>query len=108
LWLSPVQAVVMNITDKQAEYVEKAVKVLQNSGLRAESDLRNEKIGFKIREWTLNRVPYLLVAGDREMENGTLAVRTRHGKDLGSVNINVLCEQLNLETATRGQKELEG
>lgn len=108
LWLSPVQAVVMNITDKQAEYVEKAVKVLQNSGLRAESDLRNEKIGFKIREWTLNRVPYLLVAGDREMENGTLAVRTRHGKDLGSVNINVLCEQLNLESATRGQKKLEG
>ena len=108
LWLSPVQTVVMNITDKQAEYVEKAVKVLQNSGLRAESDLRNEKIGFKIREWTLNRVPYLLVAGDREMENGTLAVRTRRGKDLGSVNINVLCEQLNLESATRGQKELEG
>jgi len=108
LWLSPVQAVVMNITDKQSEYVEKAVKVLQNSGLRAESDLRNEKIGFKIRSWTLERVPYLLVAGDREIENGELAVRTRDGKDLGTMKLEHLAEQLNLEATSRGHNKVEG
>jgi len=108
LWLSPVQVVVMNITDKQSEFVEKAVKVLQNSGLRAQSDLRNEKIGFKIRSWTLERVPYLLVAGDREVESGELAVRTREGKDLGTMKLDELAEQLNIEAATRGQTVLEG
>ncbi len=107
LWLSPVQAMVMNITDKQSPYVEKAVKVLQNSGLRAESDLRNEKIGFKIRSATLARVPYLLVAGDREVESGELAVRTRDGRDLGTMKLDQLVEQLNLETASRGQTVLE-
>jgi threonyl-tRNA synthetase len=108
LWLSPVQAVVMNITDKQSDFVEKAAKVLQNSGLRAEADLRNEKIGFKIRSWTIDRVPYLLVAGDREVEAGELAVRTRDGKDLGTVKLEDLAERLNLEVATRGQTRLEG
>ena len=108
LWLSPIQAVVMNITDKQSDYVEKAAKVLQNSGLRAQADLRNEKIGFKIRSWTLDRVPYLLVAGDREVESGELAVRTRDGKDLGTVKLDQLVEQLNLEAASRGQTVLEG
>jgi len=108
LWLSPVQVVVMNITDKQSDFVEKAVKVLQNSGLRAQSDLRNEKIGFKIRSWTLERVPYLLVAGDREVESGELAVRTRDGKDLGTMKLDELAEQLNIEAATRGQTVLEG
>jgi len=107
LWLSPVQAVVMNITDKQSDFVEKAVKVLQNSGLRAQADLRNEKIGFKIRSWTLERVPYLLVAGDREVESGELSVRTRDGKDLGTIKLETLAEQLNLEAASRGQNVLE-
>jgi len=108
LWLSPVQAVVMNITNNQSEFVEKAVKVLQNSGLRAESDLRNEKIGFKIRNWTLERVPYLLVAGDREVESGELSVRTRDGKDLGTMKLEELAEKLNLEATSRGQSVLEG
>jgi len=83
LWLSPVQAVVMNITDKQADSVKNVVKSLQNNGLRADLDLRNEKIGFKIREHTLQKIPYLLVIGDREAENGAVAVRTRSGEDLG-------------------------
>ena len=108
LWLSPVQAVVMNITNNQSDFVEKAVKVLQNSGLRAESDLRNEKIGFKIRSWTLERVPYLLVAGDREVESGELSVRTRDGKDLGTMKLDQLAEQLTLEATSRGRKVLEG
>jgi threonyl-tRNA synthetase len=82
-WLAPTQAVVMNITDAQAGYVAEATKILANQGFRVEADLRNEKIGYKIREHTLQRVPYLLVAGDREREDGTLAVRTRSGEDLG-------------------------
>ena len=101
LWLSPVQAVVMNITDHQAEYVEKVAGILQKQGLRAEMDLRNEKIGFKIRKHTLARVPYLLVVGDREMENGTVAVRTRTGEDLGSISIEVFAERMSEETDRR-------
>ncbi len=108
LWLAPTQAVVMNITDKHSEFVEKAVKVLQNSGLRAEADLRNEKIGFKIRGWTLERVPYLLVAGDREVESGELAVRTRDGKDLGSIALDDLAKRLKTEAVSRGKTLLEG
>ena len=107
LWLAPVQVVVLNITDKQSEFVEKAAKVLQNSGLRAESDLRNEKIGFKIRSWTLERVPYMLVAGDREVEAGKLSVRTRDGKDLGTMTLDELTSRLNEEVASRGQRVLE-
>jgi threonyl-tRNA synthetase len=87
VWLAPVQAAVMNITDKQAPYVEKVEKMLKNQGIRAISDLRNEKIGFKIREHTLQRIPYLLVVGDREMEDGSVAVRTQSGEDLGSIEI---------------------
>ena len=86
-WLAPIQAVVMNITDAQAEYVEQTRKSLMNQGLRVAADLRNEKIGFKIREHTLQRVPYLLVVGDREKENGLVAVRTRSGEDLGSMTL---------------------
>ena len=87
LWLAPTQAVVMNITDKQADYSNKVVKKLKESGFRAKSDLRNEKIGFKIREQTLRRVPYLLVVGDKEMESGEIAVRSRKGDDLGKMSI---------------------
>src|SRR5690606_38975450 len=84
-WLAPVQVVVMNITDKQAEYAEQLAKRLQESGYRAEVDLRNEKIGFKIREHTISKVPYLLVVGDKEVEQQTVAVRSRSGEDLGSM-----------------------
>jgi threonyl-tRNA synthetase len=101
LWLSPVQAVVMNITDRQADYVEKCLKSLQDNGFRTESDLRNEKIGFKIREHTLMRVPYLLVVGDREMEEGTVAVRTRKGEDLGSMPLQEFAERMRKEVTER-------
>ncbi|MGM0563752.1 MAG: threonine--tRNA ligase [Pseudomonadota bacterium] len=87
VWLAPVQAVVLNITDKQADFAGKARQYLENQGLRVACDLRNEKIGFKIREHTLQRVPYLLVVGDREVENESVAVRTRSGEDLGSMTL---------------------
>lgn len=103
LWLSPVQAVVVNITDKQSPYIEQSTKSLQNQGFRVESDLRNEKIGFKIRDWTLKRVPYILVAGDREREAGELAVRTRDGTDLGSHPLERIVAALNAETQSRGK-----
>lgn len=107
LWLSPVQAVVMNITDKQSTFVEEVAEVLQNSGLRAQTDVRNEKIGFKVREWTLQRVPYLLVAGDREVESRSVAVRTRDGKDLGVLTLEELNLMLNNEVASRGQAAVD-
>lgn len=86
-WLSPVQAVILNITDAQADYCKKIAENLQKEGLRVNLDLRNEKIGFKIREHTLARVPYLVVVGDKEVENQTLAIRTREGKDLGTMSL---------------------
>ena len=86
-WLAPIQAMVMNITDAQADYADEIRKTLMNQGFRVAADLRNEKIGYKIREHTLQRVPYLLVIGDREKENGLVAVRTRAGEDLGSMSI---------------------
>jgi len=86
-WLSPVQAVVMNITDKQADYCGKIVDSLKNKGFRVESDLRNEKVGFKIREHTVQRIPYLLVAGDKEVAANTISVRDRTGQDLGVMEI---------------------
>ena len=93
-WLAPVQAVVANITDAQAEYVAEVQKSLSNQGFRVDADLRNEKIGFKIREHTLQRVPYLLVVGDREKENGAVAVRTRSGEDLGTLSVSAFAETL--------------
>ncbi len=107
-WLAPVQAVVMGITDRQAEYVRGAAETLKKQGLRVETDLRNEKVGFKIREHTLQRVPYLLVAGDREVEASTLAVRTRNGKDLGVMSIDIFAAGLAREIASRGRSVLEG
>ena len=100
-WLSPTQVVVMNITDKQGEYCEKVVKNLKENGFRAKLDLRNEKIGFKIREHTLKRVPYLLVVGDKEMENGQVAVRTRSGEDLGQMSVEDFLAKLTEEVSTR-------
>ena len=82
-WLAPTQIVVSNITDAQSEYVHNVVKELKANGIRAKADVRNEKIGFKIREHTLKKVPYLLVVGDKEKESGNVAVRTRKGDDLG-------------------------
>ncbi|MEE2914961.1 MAG: threonine--tRNA ligase [Pseudomonadota bacterium] len=87
IWLSPLQAVVLNITDKQADYAHDVVQTLKGSGLRVISDLRNEKVGFKIREHTLQAIPYMLVVGDREMTNGEVAVRTQSGEDLGTMSI---------------------
>jgi threonyl-tRNA synthetase len=101
LWLAPVQAVVMTITDHQHPYAEKVTKVLRDKGFRVDADLRNEKIGFKIREHTLQKVPYLLVVGDREMENGTLALRDRQGTDLGVVSIDAVAQRLADEVAQR-------
>ncbi len=102
LWMAPTQAVVMNITDNQAEFVREVEDSLKNQGIRVKSDLRNEKIGFKIREHTLLRVPYLLVVGDREVENRSVAVRTRSGEDLGSMPIEELANLLSTEIASRG------
>ena len=96
-WLAPVQSVVMNITDAQADYGAEVRKTLVNQGFRVESDLRNEKIGYKIREHTLQKVPYLLVVGDRERETGTIAVRTREGVDLGSMSIAEFAAKLAAE-----------
>jgi len=97
-WLAPVQAVVMNITDAQADFVEQTQQTLAKAGFRAAKDLRNEKIGYKIREHTLQRVPYLLVVGDREKENGQVAVRTRSGEDLGVMGLDAFIERLQTET----------
>ena len=106
-WLAPTQAVVLNITDKQAEYARNVEDSLKNKGFRVVSDLRNEKIGFKIREHTIQRIPYLLVVGDKEAESGTVAVRTRHGEDLGSMDLDALNAHLADDVARRGRISLE-
>jgi threonyl-tRNA synthetase len=107
LWLAPEQAMVLNITDKHADYAKKVEEALKKQGVRVKSDLRNEKIGFKIREHTIQHVPYLLVVGDREAESDTVAVRTRSGKDLGSLSLQALSEGLTAEIASRGRTVLE-
>lgn len=84
VWLAPTQVVLMSITDKNDEYVSSIAKILQKQGIRVKIDLRNEKIGFKIREHTLKRIPYLVVIGDKEMENNELAVRSLSGKNMGN------------------------
>ena len=100
-WLAPHQVVVMNITDNQAEYVQNLVKTFKSHGIRVISDLRNEKIGFKIREHTLKRIPYLVVVGDKEMEAGDIALRTRKGEDLGKMSVEAFVEQLTAEIKDR-------
>src|SRR5690606_2880114 len=97
-WLAPVQAVAMNITDAQAGAVEETVKFLNSKGFRVESDVRNEKVGYKIREHTLQRVPYLLVVGGREREAGSVAVRTRSGEDLGAMPVEAFAARLAEES----------
>ncbi|HHF3391563.1 threonine--tRNA ligase [Haemophilus influenzae] len=100
-WLAPTQAVVMNITDSQADYVQKVAKQLSDVGLRVKTDLRNEKVGFKIREHTLRRVPYMLVCGDKEIAEGKVAVRTRKGADLGSFTVEEFAEILKNQVRSR-------
>ena len=107
VWLAPMQAVVMNITDKQADYVEEVVKHFKQQGIRASSDLRNEKIGFKIREHTLRRVPYLLVIGDQEVENKEVAVRTRDGVDLGKMKLDDFIAMVQKQISCRSLTLLE-
>ena len=104
--LAPVQAIVMNITDSQADYVQKVVKQLSDAGLRVKADLRNEKVGFKIREHTLRRVPYMLVCGDKEIAEGKVAVRTRKGADLGTFTIEEFAEILKSQVRQRELKLL--
>jgi threonyl-tRNA synthetase len=106
-WLSPVQAVITGITEKQSNYITEIAENLKNQGLRVETDLRNETLGFKIREHIIKRVPYVLVAGDREVEGRTLAVRTRSGKDLGAIELGKLASLLSDEVASRGRLVLE-
>ena len=106
-WLAPTQVVVLNITSKQDEYVLQVEESLRNKGFRVVSDLRNEKIGFKIREHTLQKVPYLLVIGDREVETNNVAVRARHGEDLGSMSVEAFARHLEEDVARRGRIVLE-
>jgi len=96
-WLAPIQGVVMNITDAQADYVNDVARDLADMGLRVQADTRNEKIGYKIREHTLQKVPYLLVVGDREKEQGLITLRTRAGEDLGSMSTAAFAERLRNE-----------
>ena len=105
-WLAPTQAVVMNITDSQADYVQQVVKTLSDAGLRVKADLRNEKVGFKIREHTLRRVPYMLVCGDKEISEGKIAVRTRKGADLGTFKVEEFAEILKNQVRGRELKLL--
>ena len=101
LWLSPVQAVVLNISEKQSDYAEYVAKTLREAGFRAESDLRNEKITYKIREHSLNKLPYQIVVGDKEMVANLVAVRTRGGQDLGQMPLEALIERLHGEVVAR-------
>ena len=107
-WLSPTHAVLMSITDRHDEYVLRVAESLKNQGFRVETDLRNEKVGFKIREHTLKRVPYLLVAGDKEVAANLLSVRTRSGKDLGTMVPETFAERLRIELNSRGRVSVEG
>ena len=102
-WLAPEQALILNITDKQSDYCRNFEESLKNKGFRVSADLRNEKIGFKIREHTLQKVPYLLVVGDKEIENGTVAVRKRGGEDLGAMTFDEFCTLLNQDVANFGR-----
>ncbi len=106
-WLAPTQVVVLNITDNQADYALNLTNSLNKVGIRAKADLRNEKIGFKIREHTLKRVPYMLVCGDKEVEAGKVAVRTRKGQDLGIFDVEELSLLIQQEIQTRGNKTVE-
>jgi threonyl-tRNA synthetase len=102
-WLAPKQAVILNITDKQAPFCQEIEEKLTKMGFRVAADLRNEKVGFKIREHTIQKVPYLLVVGDKEVESGTVAVRTRSGEDLGTMSLEAYAELLQNAVAEKGR-----
>ncbi|MDG2420850.1 MAG: threonine--tRNA ligase [Gammaproteobacteria bacterium] len=104
-WLAPEQVILLNITDKQSSYCRKLAETLKNKGFRANLDLRNEKIGFKIREHTIQKVPYLLVVGDKEVESGSVSVRKRGGEDLGTMTIGDFCDHLDRDIAQFGRSE---
>ena len=104
-WLAPEQAVILNITDRQSEYCRNLQESLKNKGFRVALDLRNEKIGFKIREHTIEKVPYLLVVGDKEVESSCLAVRTRRGEDLGTMTLDEFCTHLSEDLSRFGRSE---
>jgi threonyl-tRNA synthetase len=104
-WLAPEQVVILNITDKQGDYCLNFEESLKNKGFRVSTDLRNEKIGFKIREHTLQRIPYLAVVGDKEVESGTVAVRKRGGEDLGTMTFDDFCTLLSQDVARFGRSE---
>jgi threonyl-tRNA synthetase len=103
-WLAPEQVVVMNITDKQKEYCSRVVSILTEKGFRVSADLRNEKVGFKIREHTLQKVPFLLVVGDKEVSDESVSVRTLEGEDLGVMRIGDFCDHLGHDIALFGRR----
>ena len=103
VWLAPRQAVVVNITDKQSDYARQVAAQLQEAGYRVETDLRNEKIGFKIRELEIGKVPYVVVVGDKEMESGSVSVRARHGQDLGTLSLDQFLETLAVSEGRKGR-----
>ena len=103
VWLAPVQAMVLNITDSQADYVDEVTASLKTAGVRVASDLRNEKVGFKIREHTMQKIPYLLVVGDREREAGQVAVRARSGEDLGTMSVAAFLAVLRKDEEKKGR-----
>jgi threonyl-tRNA synthetase len=107
VWLAPVQCAVLTITDRQDDYCRGVAETLKNQGFRVGLDLRNEKVGFKIREHTLQRVPYLLVAGDKEVAANSISVRSRNGKDLGTMSVETFIERLRIEQESRGRRPLE-
>jgi threonyl-tRNA synthetase len=100
-WLAPVHVAVLNITDAQAEYAQNVAKTLQNQGLRVNLDLRNEKITYKIREHSLQKLPYLVVVGDKEMAAGAVAVRARGGKDLGAMSVEAFSQLVLSDIANK-------
>ena len=103
VWLAPKQAVVVNITDKHAAYATEVAERMQEAGFRAETDLRNEKIGFKIRELEMAKVPYVVVVGDKEMASGSVSVRARHGQDLGALSLDQFLETLEAAEGRKGR-----
>ena len=101
VWLSPTQVVVMNITDKHSEFVKEVRDSLKKNGFRVKSDLRNEKITYKIRDHSMHKVPYLLVVGDRELKENTISVRARGAKDLGSMSVKEFSSMLSKDIKKR-------
>jgi threonyl-tRNA synthetase len=103
-WLAPAQVAVASITQGQADYAQSVAKMLQSQGVRTQLDLRNDKISFKIRELSLQKIPYILVVGDQEKASGQVAVRARGGQSLGVMSLEAFAEQLQVELVSRGQQ----